>query len=69
MQATLQKEIETVSRISAVKMILRTLSRATKMRISLVSRITDDSWTACSVIDEANFGLNAGDQLDLETTY
>lgn len=69
MQAEIQKDVDNISRIKAVQMILRTLSRVTKMRISLVSRITNDSWTACSVIDDANFGLNAGDQLNLESTY
>ncbi len=69
MQTAIQKDIIAISRIKAVQIILKTLSRSTKMRISLVSRITEDSWTACAVLDEANFGLNAGDQLELESTY
>ncbi len=69
MQTAIQKDIAAVSRIEAVQMILKTLARATKMRISLVSRITDDSWTACAVIDEANFGLKVGNELNLASTY
>lgn len=69
MQTAIQKDIAAISRIEAVQMILKTLARATKMRISLVARITDDSWTACAVIDEANFGLKVGSKLNLASTY
>ncbi len=69
MQASIHQDIEAIGRISAVRIILKALGRATRMRISLVSRITNDFWTACSVIDEADFGLNTGDKLELETTY
>jgi hypothetical protein len=48
---------------------LRVLSRTTGMRISLVARVTDESWTACAVLDEAGFGLQPGDQLELHSTY
>ena len=69
MQTAIQKDIAAVNRIEAVQMILKTLARATKMRISLVARITDDSWTACAVVDEANFGLQVGSRLNLASTY
>ena len=69
MQTAIQKDIAAINRIEAVQMILKTLARATKMRISLVARITDDSWTACAVIDEANFGLEVGSKLNLASTY
>ena len=69
MQTAIQKDLAAVSRIDAVQMILKTLARATKMRISLVARINDDSWTACAVIDEANFGLEVGSRLNLASTY
>ena len=69
MQTAIQKDIAAINRIEAVQMILKTLARSTKMRVSLVSRITDDSWTACAVIDEANFGLQKGSELDLASTY
>lgn len=69
METAIQKDIAAVSRIEAVQLILKTLMRTTKMRVSLVSRITDDSWTACAVIDEANFGLQTGSELDLASTY
>jgi len=65
----LQNDLNTLSRIEAVKMILKTLSDLTEMRVSLVARITEDSWTACAVYDAANFGIKSGDELELSTTY
>ena len=56
-------------RLPAVQTALKVLSRTTGLRIALVAHVTDDSWTACAVLDEANFGLKPGDQLELNTTY
>jgi hypothetical protein len=38
------------------------------MRVALVARVTDKTWTACAVEDEAHFGLRAGMQLAVNTT-
>ena len=56
-------------RLPAVQTALRVLSRTTGLRIALVARVTNDLWTACAVLDEADFGLKPGDQLELNTTY
>jgi hypothetical protein len=69
MQTQINNDIDFVSRIAAVNMILKTLQSLTEMRISLVARVTDDSWSACAVLDQAGFGINTGDQLELSTTY
>jgi hypothetical protein len=61
--------VEAFSRLEAVDMVLRLLSRATGLRIALVARVTSESWTACAVLDEAGFGLRPGDHLELHTTY
>lgn len=65
----IKTEVEAVNRLEAVHTVLRVLRQSTGMRIALVARVTDDSWTACAVLDEAGFGLKPGDQLDLATTY
>ncbi len=65
----IEKDITFVSRIAAVNMILKTLQNLTELRISLVSHITNDSWSACAILDQAGFGINVGDQLELSTTY
>jgi signal transduction histidine kinase len=58
-----------LSRIDAVMMILRTLCDITDLRYSVVARLTEESWTACAIYDNMNFGLSPGDGLELRTTY
>lgn len=62
-------DLEAFDRSDAVRAVLGVLRRVTGLRIALVARITDESWTACAVLDEAGFGLRAGDALELSTTY
>ena len=69
MENFVQNDVTALSRIDVVRMILKTLSDITKLNVSLVARVTEDSWTACAVYDEANFGIKPGDKLDLWTTY
>jgi signal transduction histidine kinase len=38
------------------------------MRFAAVARVTADTWTACAVRDEIDFGLKAGGDLPLKTT-
>lgn len=62
-------DVTAISRLEAVQLILRVLSRTTGLRIAVVARVTKETWTACAVLDNAGFGLKVGDQLDLQTTY
>jgi len=68
-EPSVARDVETFSRIHAVETILRVLQRVTGLRIALVARVTSDSWTACAVVDDAGFGLNPGNQLELQATY
>ncbi|WP_316805611.1 GAF domain-containing sensor histidine kinase [Pedobacter nototheniae] len=61
-------DIELISRISAVSHILEIVCNTTGMGFAAVARVTEDSWTACAVHDEINFGLAVGGELKLETT-
>lgn len=63
------RDVAAISRMTAVDTILRLLSKSTGLRLALVARITEDSWTACAVLDDCGFGLKPGDQLELVTTY
>lgn len=65
----MQNDVMAFSRIDAIKMILKTLSDITDLRYSIVARVTEDSWTACAIYDNMEFGLNPGDELELRTTY
>lgn len=62
-------DILAIERSEAVQTILKVLRRATGMRVALVTRVTDTSWTACAVLDEAGFGVKPGDELPLHTTF
>jgi signal transduction histidine kinase len=64
----LARDIEAVQRIDAVPSILRLICKNTGMGFAAVARVTEQTWTACAVQDEVNFGLAAGGQLDLHTT-
>lgn len=61
-------DIATIGRISAVPAILQVVSEMTGLRFAAVARVTDDSWTACAVLDRLDFGLPVGGELDLTTT-
>lgn len=61
-------DIATIGRISAVPAILQVIRELTGMRFAAVARVTEDSWTTCAVLDQLEFGLQVGDELDLVTT-
>jgi len=63
------KDVATISRIEGIQTILEVLRETTNLRMALVARVTGDSWTACAVLDDAGWGLTAGKQLDVSTTY
>lgn len=69
MTEAIENDVAAIRRIPAIDTILNVLQKTTGLRIALVARVTSDSWTACAVRDDAGFGLHAGDQLDLATTY
>ncbi len=62
-------EVVALDHLEAVNTSLRVLRRTTGLRIALVARVTEHSWTACAVLDEAGFGLTTGDELELSSTY
>lgn len=66
--AAIQRDIEAVGRVSAVPAILKVICEKTAMGYAAVARVTDESWTACAVQDNVNFGLPPGGQLELKTT-
>jgi signal transduction histidine kinase len=65
---TLPPDIAAIARIDAVETILEVVCRTTGMGFSAVARVTDDQWIACAVRDEIQFGLEAGGELQVETT-
>jgi signal transduction histidine kinase len=61
-------DIATIGRISAVPAMLQVINDMTGLRFAAVARVTDDTWTACAVLDHLEFGLGVGGELDLTTT-
>lgn len=57
-----------IGRIEAVPRILDVVCRTTGMGFAVVARVTGDSWTACAVRDEIDFGMSPGDELPIRTT-
>jgi GAF domain-containing protein len=53
---------------AAIRAILDEVCRITDMGFAAVARVTDTRWIACQVLDRIEFGLDAGDELELSTT-
>jgi signal transduction histidine kinase len=64
----LPDDIARVARIAAVPTILDVVCRTTGMGFAAVARVTGNRWIACSVLDEIDFGLKTGGELQVETT-
>ncbi|MDB4924017.1 PAS domain S-box protein [Mucilaginibacter sp.] len=64
----IQADIEAVSNLPMVSTLLEVICRTTGMGFAAIARVTEDRWVACSVRDEISFGIEAGGELQLETT-
>ena len=69
MRADIAPDVAAIGRIAIVKTALEILRRTTGLRMALVARVTEDSWTACAVLDDAAWGLDVGLELEVKTTY
>ncbi|KIN71971.1 GAF domain-containing sensor histidine kinase [Sulfitobacter guttiformis] len=64
-----QADIEMLSNSALIGTILETVMLATNMRFAAVARVTADRWVACRTVDEVNFGLESGDEIEIESTF
>ncbi|RPE66536.1 phospho-acceptor domain-containing protein [Pacificibacter maritimus] len=64
-----QNDIEMLADSALIGTILETVMLATNMRFAAVARVTDDHWVACRTVDEVNFGLRPGDEIEIESTF
>ena len=62
------RDISAVGRLEAVPTLLEVLCEITGMGFAAVARVTDKTWTACAVKDEAHFGLKPGMEVPLNMT-
>ena len=65
---SLQDDVALIGRIESIQPILDVICRSTGMGFAAVARVNDTHWVACAVQDNIEFGLKAGDELDLQTT-
>jgi signal transduction histidine kinase len=64
----LEADVAKIQQISIIPNILNVICQTTKMGFAAVARVTEERWIACTVLDNVNFGLKAGDELKIETT-
>lgn len=64
----LSNDVAAVNMITIVPQLLDLICRTTKMGFSAIARVTDEKWITCSSLDHISFGLNPGDELDINTT-
>lgn len=64
-----QADIDRIAGSALVTTILETVMLATNMGFAAVARVTDDRWVACRTIDEVNFGLAEGDEIEIRSTF
>ena len=68
-QAEISKDVRAIAGIEVVPVLLEVLCETTGMGFAVVARVTEGNWTACAVRDDIGFGLKAGDQIDVDTTF
>ena len=52
----------------AIHAILEEVCAITGMGFAALARVTETRWIACHVLDQIEFGLDPGDELDIKTT-
>ena len=67
-ETDVQANIDAIGRISQLSVILETVQLATGMGFAAVARVTEAKWITCSAIDHISFGLEPGDELEVEST-
>lgn len=60
--------VREVQEIGTVRQILETIAAITGLGFVAIAHVTEHAWTTCAVHDKLDFGLQPGDQLDVDTT-
>lgn len=62
------QDLRSIQQMDVVPVILDTVCSLTGMGFAAIARVTEERWIACSVKDVIAFGLEAGGELEVETT-
>lgn len=68
-EVNFEADIAAIGQISVVPSILEVICRTTGMGFAAIARVTEHRWVACSVMDEIEFGMLPGSELEIETTF
>ncbi|WP_051662791.1 ATP-binding protein [Flavobacterium sp. KJJ] len=68
LEENFKKDIINIENISIVPTLLNVICQTTGMGFAAVARVTDERWITCTVLDNLQFGLKTGDELELKTT-
>jgi signal transduction histidine kinase len=61
--------VAVISRVDVVPTLLKVLCEITGMRVAVVARVADKTWTACAVKDDMQFGLEPGAQFPVDAAF
>lgn len=64
-----QADIERLAASQLIGTILETVMLATGVRFAGIARVTAERWIACRTVDEVNFGIAEGDEIQIEATF
>jgi GAF domain-containing protein len=68
MTDSFRADIAAVHDIPGIREMLAQVCALTGMGFAAVARVTSERWVACQVLDQIEFGLNPGDELEIKTT-
>lgn len=68
LEENFKQDIINIEIISIIPNLLNVICQTTGMGFAAVARVTEDKWITCSVLDNLEFGLKPGDELEIKTT-
>lgn len=68
LEENFKQDIINIQNISIVPTLLNVICQTTGMGFAAIARVTEDRWITCSVLDNVEFGLKPGDELEIRTT-
>lgn len=64
----LAEDVLAVNSIPIIPQLLDVICRSTGMGFAAIARVTENNWITCSTKDDISFGLNPGDELEIQKT-
>lgn len=68
LEENFKQDIINIEKISIVPNLLNVICQTTGMGFVAIARVTEDRWITCSALDNLEFGLKPGDELQVKTT-